>query len=767
MYVHNCASRLNNPRDEILFPLHQCYGKRTSALTPKRKSFNRLRSGDSGGQEKGPYTRQKAKSKYRNCIWLGRASQKQSSDTRKTPYDRVKRCRERKINIKASECVNVDAVIPRADYSQCVGQPVFPEHDTSRRSFTCNEMTVWRPARGAELCVLSGLVTPAVQQRTCSLAPSNASHTGRSSMKDRSVCFFYYLRASDIFHEQQSSKNSRYSLQGDTNDEQQNTNKSEIWNYFPYFVTNFTGRMSLSDPVLIYAGRANYALVGNFQDITDIGNIDVAKKPNFRIAVSRNILGRIRTEILEGPASNFAADFPPIKCDLSSELFNIAPSLHRAYSSRSSTHSRLYFFIVTLSIASNSIPKRVKKPRINAARLEHCTPVPSLARSGDGALDVRANVVLIAGALLGPLSSGQASPLIFPILPPQFLLHWRCERAIGPHIPTLMRNSGGMDARVRDEGVLREKPTASASVRHVYPHAKLRVNPTPGNRTQFAAVGGEYSNRYTTVAPRAKVHQIRQVLLAHLEIFHAHTDVASTDRSMIMAIQAQCILNGSWAAGGLRLVSDELGNIRLDSGGGGRGVFSKAFEQGPSMSVWVATSDFAETSVESWVEWSMSHGGCCYADWGCIDEVSAWTERGGAVVEPWTRIGRNRGSSPGPAILFLMVFGNPLESNALSEFTPHSDDLAVDEMLAVPNHRLFTANWALLRPCSRHACTHFVDSFAICEINVAEARLVALFIHSVRDIQRSRKYGEVQYFLNTAQKQVEFFDTTEYVFMFS
>ncbi|KAJ8897788.1 hypothetical protein PR048_003138 [Dryococelus australis] len=43
-----------------------------------------------------------------NRIRLERASQKQSSDTHKTPYDRVKRCLERKINIKASERVNVD-----------------------------------------------------------------------------------------------------------------------------------------------------------------------------------------------------------------------------------------------------------------------------------------------------------------------------------------------------------------------------------------------------------------------------------------------------------------------------------------------------------------------------------------------------------------------------------------------------------------------------------------------------------------------------------
>ncbi|KAJ8887946.1 hypothetical protein PR048_007430 [Dryococelus australis] len=44
----------------------------------------------------------------RNRIRLERAFQKQSSDTYKTPYDLVKRCRERKINIKASERVNVD-----------------------------------------------------------------------------------------------------------------------------------------------------------------------------------------------------------------------------------------------------------------------------------------------------------------------------------------------------------------------------------------------------------------------------------------------------------------------------------------------------------------------------------------------------------------------------------------------------------------------------------------------------------------------------------
>ncbi|KAJ8880531.1 hypothetical protein PR048_017001 [Dryococelus australis] len=55
-----------------------------------------------------PILRPKANSKYINRKRLERAPQKQSSDTHKTSYDRVKRCRERKINIMASELVNVD-----------------------------------------------------------------------------------------------------------------------------------------------------------------------------------------------------------------------------------------------------------------------------------------------------------------------------------------------------------------------------------------------------------------------------------------------------------------------------------------------------------------------------------------------------------------------------------------------------------------------------------------------------------------------------------
>lgn len=54
------------------------------------------------------YASQKAKSKYRDRIRLERASQEQSSDTHKRPYNRVKRCRERK-TMKASERINDDA----------------------------------------------------------------------------------------------------------------------------------------------------------------------------------------------------------------------------------------------------------------------------------------------------------------------------------------------------------------------------------------------------------------------------------------------------------------------------------------------------------------------------------------------------------------------------------------------------------------------------------------------------------------------------------
>ncbi|KAJ8872515.1 hypothetical protein PR048_026121 [Dryococelus australis] len=87
------------------------------------------------------YTREKAKSKYRNRIQLERAFQKQSSDTHKTPYDRVKRCRERKINIKACERVNVDVFTqnkrpcPQHSHTQFFGEEdVFEDLPQNRAS---------------------------------------------------------------------------------------------------------------------------------------------------------------------------------------------------------------------------------------------------------------------------------------------------------------------------------------------------------------------------------------------------------------------------------------------------------------------------------------------------------------------------------------------------------------------------------------------------------------------------------------------------------
>ncbi|KAJ8895848.1 hypothetical protein PR048_001187 [Dryococelus australis] len=61
-------------------------------------------------------TCQKAKLNYRNRIRLERASQTQSSDTHKTSYDRVKRCRERKKFIKVSERVNTRSMTCVSDF---------------------------------------------------------------------------------------------------------------------------------------------------------------------------------------------------------------------------------------------------------------------------------------------------------------------------------------------------------------------------------------------------------------------------------------------------------------------------------------------------------------------------------------------------------------------------------------------------------------------------------------------------------------------------
>ncbi|KAJ8883987.1 hypothetical protein PR048_015843 [Dryococelus australis] len=79
-----------------------------------------------------PYNRLEANSKHRNRIQLEISSQKQSSDTHKTRYDRVKRCRERKINIKASERVNSTSSLPDKPSGLKAGEIISPIDDINK-----------------------------------------------------------------------------------------------------------------------------------------------------------------------------------------------------------------------------------------------------------------------------------------------------------------------------------------------------------------------------------------------------------------------------------------------------------------------------------------------------------------------------------------------------------------------------------------------------------------------------------------------------------
>ncbi|KAJ8868489.1 hypothetical protein PR048_030017 [Dryococelus australis] len=107
------------------------------------------------------YTRQKAKSKYRNSIRLERASQKQSNGTHKPPYNRVKRCRGRKRNIKASERVNWGRSIPVARepdsgvvVSQWVENPIDRGHRIGEGSSSCRNGRGVRGRIGSWVAVL-------------------------------------------------------------------------------------------------------------------------------------------------------------------------------------------------------------------------------------------------------------------------------------------------------------------------------------------------------------------------------------------------------------------------------------------------------------------------------------------------------------------------------------------------------------------------------------------------------------------------------------
>ncbi|KAJ8894388.1 hypothetical protein PR048_007039 [Dryococelus australis] len=81
----------------------------SSGIRPRRmyritgEAMARVEVKSAGGEQGMKTERTRA-----NRLRLERVSQNKSSDTHKTPYDRVKRCRKSKINTKASKRVNVD-----------------------------------------------------------------------------------------------------------------------------------------------------------------------------------------------------------------------------------------------------------------------------------------------------------------------------------------------------------------------------------------------------------------------------------------------------------------------------------------------------------------------------------------------------------------------------------------------------------------------------------------------------------------------------------
>ncbi|KAJ8885687.1 hypothetical protein PR048_011885 [Dryococelus australis] len=128
------------------------------------------------------YTRQNAKSKYRNSLWLKSASQKQCSDTHKTPYDRVKRCCERKINIKAPEHVNVD---------------VFTQNKRPRK-----KIRVWLPggAHGQSAMGAGNGSSSGGRQPTAYRIPRATRSLTFSSCDDAAVASRRHLAGTTCFH---------------------------------------------------------------------------------------------------------------------------------------------------------------------------------------------------------------------------------------------------------------------------------------------------------------------------------------------------------------------------------------------------------------------------------------------------------------------------------------------------------------------------------------------------------------------------------------
>ncbi|KAJ8876162.1 hypothetical protein PR048_024071 [Dryococelus australis] len=117
----------------------------------------------------------------RNRIRLERASQKQSSDTHKTPYDRVMRCRERKIN----ERVNVDVLTQNK-------RPC-PQH----RSHASHATRPTDPALCvviASLSVCGSEVAAAVRTSFCHAPPSSPLNHVRQRLQKCSLDSEHHLK---------------------------------------------------------------------------------------------------------------------------------------------------------------------------------------------------------------------------------------------------------------------------------------------------------------------------------------------------------------------------------------------------------------------------------------------------------------------------------------------------------------------------------------------------------------------------------------------
>ncbi|KAJ8871685.1 hypothetical protein PR048_028012 [Dryococelus australis] len=117
-------------------------------------------------------TRQKAESKYRNRIRLERVSKKQSSDTHKTPYDLVKRCRERtdkNTSRRPSASTYLDFGLQPTDLGEILNENQHISTRESRDTLPGNfrqhwKIAAWRHGPPSETC---GVCVALTQGHSC------------------------------------------------------------------------------------------------------------------------------------------------------------------------------------------------------------------------------------------------------------------------------------------------------------------------------------------------------------------------------------------------------------------------------------------------------------------------------------------------------------------------------------------------------------------------------------------------------------------------